>query len=87
MAPLPLAHVCLALAMLVAGCSMLMRGNEAACLEACRREGGSAQGTSPCEQGCRSKAKKQSTEWKSDGEKSTASESLPTTSGSLGIFW
>jgi hypothetical protein len=36
-------------------CATLKRGYEAACLEACRAEGGAAQGTSRCERGCRTR--------------------------------
>jgi hypothetical protein len=39
----------------LASCASLKRGYEAACLEACRVDGGAAQGTSRCEKGCRSR--------------------------------
>jgi hypothetical protein len=40
---------------LLASCATLKRGYQAACMEACRAEGGAAQGTSRCERGCRSR--------------------------------
>ena len=41
--------------LLLASCATLRRGYEAACLEACRADGGAAQGTSRCERGCRTR--------------------------------
>ena len=38
---------------LFSSCATLKRGYQAACIEACRAEGGAAQGTSRCERGCR----------------------------------
>ena len=40
---------------LFSSCATLKRGYEAACLEACRADGGAAQGTSRCERGCRTR--------------------------------